>query len=77
MKLGVEETEHIEYLGQEKIEILSQQIDAHKFRIEDKKNSGDPASTQIYWTSQFGLLVEAADGDGPSLVLSAYDGPKL
>lgn len=77
LKLGVDETERIEYLGQEKIEILSRQIVAHKFRIEAKKNPGDPASTQIYWTSQFGLLVEAADGDGPSLVLSAYDGPTL
>jgi hypothetical protein len=77
LKLGVEETEQIEYLGQEKIEILGQQILAHKFRIEDKKNPGDPASTQIYWTSEFGLLVEAADEDGPFLVLSAYDGPTL
>jgi len=35
MKLTIEETEQVEYLGWETIEVLNQQVHAHKFRIID------------------------------------------
>src|SRR5215467_3778890 len=65
-----DETEQVEYLGQEKIQVLEQSIVAHKFRTVDSEGS------QHFWLSPFGLLLQMQMGDG-RIVLSGYQGQEL
>jgi hypothetical protein len=76
LKLAVIETEHVKYLGQEEVGVVNQKILAHKFQ-EVPEPPGDPEGPTTYWMSSSGLLLQAAENSGVSLILSDYHGPPL
>jgi len=65
-----DETEQVEYLGQEKIQVLEQSIVAHRFRTVHSEESQD------FWLSPSGLLLQMQMGEG-KIVLSGYQGQPL
>lgn len=71
--LRVQEIEQVEYLGQEKIDVVGQTVIAHKFRV------SDPASAipEDLWLSDSGLLLRLTQQGNPSLLLTSYEGPPL
>lgn len=71
MVLKVDETEQVKYLGQEKIEVMNQQILADKFQITD-----DDDRPQNFWLSSSGLLLQLDMGD-VKIVLRNYQGTPL
>lgn len=70
--LQLKETEHLEYLGRENIEILGETISAHKFSL--ASSAGGPAES--LWLSNSGLLLRFTSA-GLSIVLTSYQGPPL
>lgn len=70
--LQLQETEHLEYLGRDNVEVLGQTVSAHKFSW--RSSSGGPAET--LWLSNSGLLLRF-DSTELSIVLSSYQGPTL
>jgi len=64
------ESEQVEYLGQEKIQVLEQSIVAHRFRTVHSEESQD------FWLSPSGLLLQMQMGEG-KIVLSGYQGQAL
>jgi len=77
IKLTAIETEQIEYLGRENLKVLDRNVLAHKFRSRDLSNPDDPDGTQFFWTCNSGLVLQVADKFGPTIILSAYNGPLL
>jgi len=71
LALKVKLTEQVKYVGQEKIEILNQQILAHKFQLIEED---DPP--QSVWLSSSGLLLQMQMGEG-KIILSNYQGQAL
>jgi hypothetical protein len=75
IKLEVVETQQVEYLGREKIEVLHQEILAHKFRM---KAPNAPKSGQDLWMSDSGLLLAITlDAADRKIMLTSYEGPPL
>lgn len=71
--LKVQEIEHVEYLGREKIEVAGENALAHRFRI----TATDNAEPQDLWLSDSGLLLRLSQQGNPSLILTSYTGPPL
>lgn len=71
--LKVQEIEHVQYLGREKIEVAGQNALAHSFRI----TTADNAEPQNLWLSDSGLLLRLSQQGNPSLILTSYKGPPL
>lgn len=71
--LKVQETEQVEYIGREKVDVVGQTVLAHKFRITDPAS----AAPEDLWLSDSGLLLRLTQQGNPSLLLTSYDGPPL
>lgn len=71
--LKVQEIEHVQYLGREKIEVAGQSALAHSFRITTANN----AEPQDLWLSDSGVLLRLSQQGNPSLILTSYKGPPL
>jgi hypothetical protein len=77
IKLGIAAWEQIEYLGLEKITILSREISAHKFRLNDAEKPNAENLIQI-WTSESGIVLQISNSEeNPSILLTEYEGPAL
>jgi hypothetical protein len=72
IQLKVQETETVEYLGQENLQVMGQTVDAQKFRIQA---AGKTGSMDI-WLSHSGILLQASFF-GTRIALTAYQGPTL
>lgn len=71
--LKVQEIEHVQYLGRDKIEVAGQKALAHSFQI----TTADNAKPQNLWLSDSGLLLRLSQQGNPSLILTSYKGPPL
>lgn len=77
IELGIEETEEIEYLGQEKIRILDREVLAHKFRTDDVDHPG-PQNADLVWVSYSGIVLQISTSEeDTSIFLTEYNGPLL
>jgi hypothetical protein len=68
----VQETESVEYLDQENLEVMGQTVDAQKFRMQA---AGKTGSMDI-WLSHTGILLQASFSE-TRVALTAYQGPIL
>lgn len=73
IKLAVDETERVQYLGRETIDIADHKVQAHKFQY---RTQGQEAADSEYWLSDSGLLLKMTTED-IAFVLTSYKGPKL
>lgn len=71
--LKMQEIEHVQYLGREKLEVAGQNALAHSFRI----ITTDNAEPQNLCLSDSGLLLRLSQQGNPSLILTSYTGPPL
>lgn len=71
--LKVQEIEHVQYLGRQKIEVAGQNALAHRFRV----TATDNAEPQNLWLSNSGLLLRLSQQGDPSWILTSYTGPPL
>lgn len=72
--LKIKGTDEVEYLGQEKIEVVGHEVLARKFRDVDPKT----AHVAQLWVSDSGILLSADMGeDGLRIELTQYQGPAL
>jgi hypothetical protein len=72
--LKINETQQVEYLGQEKVEVAGQTVLASKFRVVDSKS----ARVGELWLSESGILLSANLGDdGTRIELTQYQGSSL
>lgn len=75
IRLKVEETEQVKYLGPESLEIMGKAVPADKFQM----TSTDQTGSQYIWLSRSGLLLQLSSSDAGSgtIVLTTYEGPPL
>lgn len=70
--LKLQETEKLEYLGRENIEVVGQTVSAHKFSLKGPSGGAE----ENLWLSDSGLLLRLTSAD-LSVVLTNYQGPPL
>ncbi len=75
-KLTVQESESIEFLRFETIDLLNQRVSALKFRMRDSVST-DPGDSDYFWMSNSGLLLQVTSGNQVVTALSSYEGPHL
>lgn len=75
IRLKVEETEQVKYLGPENLEIVGKAVAADKFQMTSTNQSG----SEYIWLSRSGLLLQLSSSDSGSgtVVLTSYEGPPL
>lgn len=75
VRLKVEETEQVKYLGPENLEIMGKAVAADKFQM----TSTDQTGSDYVWLSRSGLLLQlsSSDSGNGTIVLTSYEGPPL
>jgi hypothetical protein len=73
--LELVETDAVEYLGEESIQIANQSVSAHKFRTWDAATG--PATFTDVWLSHSGLVLKFGQNGNTDFLLSKYSGPSL
>lgn len=75
IKLKIEETEQVKYLGPEKLEIMGKEVAADKFQMTSAGTTGG----EYIWLSRSGLLLQlsSSDSGNGTIVLTTYEGPPL
>lgn len=75
IRLKVEETEQVKYLGPENLEIMGKAVAADKFQM----TSTDQTGSDYVWLSRSGLLLQlsSSDSGNGTIVLTSYEGLPL
>ena len=74
LSLKIQEIHQVEYLGQEKVEVVGQQVLARTFRVVGPNNE---EIAQKLWVSESGIVLSMKLGEGVVISLTHYQGPSL